>query len=360
MLVLVAAVVTYLLWPDGSDSVATDSSPGTTAESSAPGTGRPLPSGGAAPAEVAESIAVPTIFGEPIPVNPTPGYMAIAPNGRYGYIANRDEGVVTVLDTTSNAVTATIPIPAGPPQFITFSPDGRTAYVTIYNADYTYNAVAFVETSSNTVTATVPVGLRPFAPTTSPDGSLLYVPLHNEGRVEVLDTATAEEVDSYEVVANPHWIAVNADGTVGYTANHESGVVSVLDLTDGGSVITTIPTGLAPHSIEVSPDGTRVSVVNFESSTASVIDTATNTVVATIPVGLKPQDLTYAPDGRHFYTANVDGDTVSVIDTTTNQVTATIPTGDGPTSVSVTPDGRRAYVTNLNDGTVRILDIAAV
>ena len=362
VLVLVAGVLAFLLWPDGSDP--TDRGDGATATGGAPtASDLTLPPGGpptAAPPEPAASIAVPTIFGEPVPVNATPGYLQIAPNGRYGYIANRDEGVVTVLDTTSNAVTATIPIPAGPPQFITFSPDGQVAYVTIYNADYTYNAVAFVETSSNTVTATVEVGLRPFAPATSPDGSLLYVPLHDEGRVEVLDTATAEEVDSYEVVPNPHWIAINDDGTIGYTANHESGVVSVLDLTDGGSVVTTIPTGLAPHSIAVSPDGSRVSVVNFESSTVSVIDTASNAVVATIPVGLKPQDITYAPDGRHFYTANVDADTVSVIDTATNQVTATIPTGDGPTSVSVTPDGRRAYVTNLNDGTVRILDIAAV
>jgi serine/threonine-protein kinase len=363
VLVLVAGVLAFLLWPDGNDDTAGGEGGTTTTAGTPSATDLTLPSGGpptAPPPEPAASIAVPTVFGEPVPVNATPGYLQIAPNGRYGYIANRDEGIVTVLDTTSNVVTATIPIPAGPPQFITFSPDGQVAYVTIYNADYTYNAVAFVETSSNTVTATVEVGLRPFAPTTSPDGSLLYVPLHNEGRVEVLDTATAQEVDSYEVVANPHWIAVSEDGTIGYTANHESGVISVLDLSDGGRVITTVPTGLAPHSIAVSPDGSRVTVVNFESSTASVIDTATNAVVATIPVGLKPQDVTYAPDGRHFYTANVDADTVSVIDTGTNRVTATIPTGDGPTSISVTPDGRRAYVTNLNDGTVRILDISAV
>lgn len=361
VVVAVASVLAVLLWPDGSDSSAGGAAapPTGSAGSSA---GRTLPSTTAGPTTApapARSIAVPTIAGDPIPVNDTPGFLQVAPNGRYAYIANRGAGIVTVLDTTSNAVTATIPIPDGPPQFITFSPDGAVAYITIYNADYTYNAVAFVETASNTVTATVEVGLRPFAPATSPDGRLLYVPLHNEGRVEVLDTSTAQEVDSYAVVANPHWIAISADGATGYTANHESGVVSVLDLGDGGRVITTIPVGQAPHSISLSPDGTRVSVVNFESSTVSVIDTATNAVVATIPVGAKPQDITYAPDGRHFYTANVDGDTVSVIDTATNTVTATIPTGDGPTSVSVTPDGRRGYVTNLEDGTVRILDLTA-
>ncbi len=362
-LVLVAGLLAWLLWPEGGTAATDAGDPGPSATGTAPGPGTPLPPGSApstAPEITSEpSIAVPTVFGDPIAVRPTPGNLAIAPNGRYAYIAHRAEGVITVLDTTSNAVTATIPIEAGPPQFITFSPDGETAYVTIYNADYSYNAVSFVETRSNRVTATVEVGLRPFAPATSPDGSLLYVPLHDEGRVQVIDTASSEEVDSYEVAPNPHWIVVSEDGTVGYTANHESGVVSVLDLTDGGRVITTVRVGQAPHSVALSPDGTRLSVVNYESSTLSVIDTATNAVVTTVEVGAKPQDVSYAADGRHLYTADVDGGTVSVVDTETNRVTATIPIGRSPTTVAVVPDGSRAYVTNLEDSTVRILRLTA-
>ena len=55
--------------------------------------------------------------------------MVAAPNGRQLYIANRAAGVVTVVDTAVDKVTATIPITAGPPQYIAFSPDGRKAYV---------------------------------------------------------------------------------------------------------------------------------------------------------------------------------------------------------------------------------------
>ncbi|MGY1808082.1 protein kinase [Blastococcus sp. SYSU D00669] len=362
VLLVAAGVLTAFLWPRDEG--------GSGGETAAPTTGAPAEGSGSisegppstvpsAPAP-ADSIAVPTVNGEPIDVGETPGYMAVAPNGRYAYVANRGAGVVTVFDTTLNTVTGTIPIEAGPPQFITFSPDGSVAYVTVTNEDYTENYVVFVETASNTVTDTVEVGLRPFAPETSPDGRLLYVPLHNEGRVEVLDTETAQEIASYEVAPNPHWIAISDDGRTGYTANHESGVVSVLDLTDDGRVIAEVPVGLAPHSIAVSPDQTQVSVVNFDSNEVSVIDTATNAVVATIPVGARPQDISYAPDGRHFYTADVDSGTVSVVDTTTGRVTATIPTGGSPTSVAVRPDGRQAYVTDLDSGTVRVLDLAAV
>jgi len=302
------------------------------------------------------SLAVPTVEGDPVGVNPTPGFMAVEPDGRQAYIANRDEGIVTVWDTNLDQVTGTIKIPDAPPWFITFSPDGNQAYITATNApDYTKNVVVFVDTRTNRVTHTVRVGLRPFAPQTSPDGKLLYVPLHNEGRVQVFDTSTAKEVASYPVPHNPHWIAVTKDGRTGYTANHESNVVTVLDLADNGRVVTTIPVGTSPHSIAISPDGTRVSVCNFDSNNVSVIDIATNKVVATIPVGAKPQDLTYAPDGRHMYTANVDGGTVSVIDTETNEVTASLPLGTSPSSVAVLPDGTKAYVTDLDSGTVRIL-----
>jgi YVTN family beta-propeller protein len=358
-LVLVAGTVAVLLWRGGGEPSAdgqagSDASSGqATASTSASGETQ----GSAAPSqEPAVSLAVPSVEGDPVDVNPTPGFMAVEPDGRQAYIANRDEGIVTVWDTNLDQVTGTIKIPDAPPWFITFSPDGNQAYITATNApDYTKNIVVFVDTRTNRVTHTVRVGLRPFAPQTSPDGKLLYVPLHNEGRVQVFDTTSAKEVASYAVPHNPHWIAVSADGQTGYTANHESNVVTVLDLADNGRVVTTIPVGTSPHSIAISPDGTQVSVCNFDSNNVSVIDIATNKVVATIPVGAKPQDLTYAPDGRHMYTANVDGGTVSVIDTETDEVTASLPLGTSPSSVAVLPDGTKAYVTDLDSGTVRIL-----
>src|SRR3954453_14124251 len=358
VLLLVAAGLTVLLWlrsdaaltADGGGAAATSANTGSSDSAPAPSsasTGPPARS-------PAASIAVPTVEGDPIPVDPMPSFMLVAPNGRYAYIAHVDPPEVTVLDTTTNAISSHIPMP-GPPHFITFSPKGEIAYVTLYNADFTYNAVAFVNTATNTVEHTVPVGHRPFAPATSPNGKLLYVPLHNEGRVQVLDTTSATEVASYAVAMNPHWIAVSRDGSRAYTANHESGLVSVLDLTNGGQVLTTIPVGKAPHSIAISPDGSQVAVVCYETNDLWLIDTATGGVVKTVPVGLKPQDVVYAPDGKHLYTANVDGGTISVVDTATYAVTATIATGKSPTSIAVLRDGRTAYVTNLGDGTIRVL-----
>jgi serine/threonine-protein kinase len=90
---------------------------------------------------------------------------------------------------------------------------------------------------------------------------------------------------------------------MGYTTNHFSDVVTVLDLARN-SVVATIKVGDGPHSLELSPDGTRIAVVDYIGGDLRFIDTATNTVVGTVAgIGSGPQDVTYAPDGRHIYTA---------------------------------------------------------
>ncbi|SDC00696.1 serine/threonine protein kinase [Geodermatophilus telluris] len=357
VLVLVAAGVAALLWPrDDGGADAADAAGSTPESTLAPERTEPPAGPSATPPA---SLAVPTQLGDPVPVPPTPGFLAVAPDGRYAYIAHRAQGVLSVLDLTSGTVSSQIRIDAGPPQFVTFSPDGSRAYVTVYDDANTVHAVVFVDTTTNAVLQTVEVGLRPYAAATSPDGRLLYVPLHDEGRVEVVDTATGEAVDSYVVPENPHWIAVSADGRRAWAASHESGVLSVLDLADGGRVVQEVPAGVAPHSVALSPDGSRVAVVAFDSSEAFLVDAATGAVLASGPVGTRPQDVTWAPDGRRFYTADVESDTMSVVDAQTLEVTASPVTGDGPTSVAVSPDGRRAYVTNLGDATVVVYQLTA-
>ena len=55
---------------------------------------------------LARSIDTPTV-GPTVQANATPGYMEIAPNGKFAYIANREAGVLSVFDTTRNTVTGT-------------------------------------------------------------------------------------------------------------------------------------------------------------------------------------------------------------------------------------------------------------
>ncbi|MCO1659821.1 serine/threonine-protein kinase [Pseudonocardia humida] len=315
----------------------------------------PLPTE-AAPAPVGNSSASPTV-GPTVPVGPTPGYMEIAPNGRYAYIANRGAGVLTVFDTTINSVTGAIPVPEGGPQFVAFSPDGTRAYVSIFNNDRTVNEVGVLDTATSTFVARVPTGVRPFALDVTPDGRTVYVPNHDSGSITVIDTASNAVTATVEVAPNPHWVDVSEDGTRLYAANHESNVVTILD-TATNTPITTVPVGLSPHSILAHPSEPLLFNVNYDSSSMSVTDLNSNAVIATVPTAPHPQDVSMAPDGRHGYLATVDDNAIQVFDATTFAITARVPTGRSPTSIAVAPNGRQAYVTNLDDGTVTVLNIA--
>jgi cation/acetate symporter len=305
--------------------------------------------------DIGPEVAIPAL-GPTIEVGKTPGFVAVSPNGRQAYIANRNAQVVTVVDTAVNQVTATIPITAGPPQFLAFAPDGRTLYVTIYNDARTVHVVDVLDTATNTVIGTIPQQARPYLPAVTRDGKRLFIPNHDIGSVSVVSTDTNTVIAQVPVAPNPHSVAFSRDGSRAYTANHESSVVSVVDTTTL-EVLATIPVGKSPHSIAVHPNLPLVSIVNYDGGTVSMIDGITNRVLATIPVGLHPQDIAWAPDGRFAYVVNEGSNTVSVIDGRTNLVTATIPTGIQPTSIAVLPNGRQAYVSNVSAGTLTVLEL---
>jgi YVTN family beta-propeller protein len=304
--------------------------------------------------DVMASVAIPSLA-TPIPIGPTPNFAAASPNGRLLYVANGPAKTITVMDTSVNQMIATIPVPAGPPRFLTFAPDGRRVYLSIWDDARTVAVVAVLDTTSNKIVSSIPVRTRPFRSAVTADGRLLYVPNHDSGTVSVIDTASLKLVREIKVAPNPHWIEFSKDGTRAYTANHESNLISVLDLkTD--AVLATVPVGTSPHALAVHPTRPLVANVNFDSANVTMIDTNTNQVTATIPVGKNPQAIVWTADGRFAYVVNNSDNSVSVINAETNQVTATIPTGPGPTNIAVLPDNRHAYVTTLNNGTLTVLN----
>jgi YVTN family beta-propeller protein len=310
----------------------------------------------------APSVTVPTVAGK-IMVGGNPSYIQVAPNGQFAYAINPGAGLICVINTATDLVSGTIKIPQGPPQFVSFSPDSRTAYVSVYTTRGTVHLIAFVDTATGTVTSTVPVdNFTPGPTTTSPDGGYLYVPNHNmvtsganENVVDVINIADKELVGKIAVPANPHWVAFDKNGRF-YTSDHMSAEVTVLSAKTN-RIIGEIETGETPHSEAMSPDGSRLAVTSFNGNVVFLINTSTEKMIAQIPVGKNPLDIAYSPDGRYIFTTNNEDSTVTVIDTADNRVIAEVPTGKAPTSISVLPNGRQAYVTDDGDGTIEILNL---
>lgn len=277
--------------------------------------------------------------------------------GQYAYVASFEANAVSVIDTTSNSVIATIPVGSGP-FGVASTPDGRFVYVTNSGA----NSVSVIDTSSNAVVATVAVGGSPLGVAVTPDGRFAYALMAGDGSVYAISTATnTVSVAAPIGMSTPVSIAFAPDGRKAYITAASANTVSVLDPATN-SVTASVPVGAFPFDAAVTPDGRFAYVANLASpatEAVSVIDAAGNAVVANVALDDGSQGVAIHPDGRFVYVAHSVTNSVSVVDTATNARVASISVGLNPLRIALTPDGRFAYVTNQDSGSVSVVDTAS-
>ena len=262
----------------------------------------------------------------------------------FAYIGDIVHNTVSVIDTATNALTATIPVGSNP-WGVAVNPAGSLVYVTNHASD----TVSVINAATNAVAATVPVGRNPVGVAVNPAGSRVYVANWSANSVSVIDTASNAVIATIATVT-PVGIAINSAGTFVYVANSSNDTVSVIS-TATNRLSATIPVGTHPYGVAINPAGTFVYVSNglgFAGAINSiaVVSTATNTVTATIPFAEAPGTLAVDPAGGFVYVANSSGSSrsVSIISTATNTVTGSLSVGDIPSGVALSPDGRLLYV----------------
>ncbi len=288
----------------------------------------------------------------------TPGFSSFAITENTGkvdklpiaYITNYGSNNISVIDTATDKVTATVNVDAGP-EGVVVTPDGKTVYVANNNS----STVSVIDTETNTVKATVDVGSWPYGVAVSPDGKKAYVANREDDTVSVIDTTTNTVPATVDVGSWPYGVAVSPDGKKVYVTNYDDNDVSVID-TATNTVTATVNVGAGPDGIAVTPDGKKVYVTNFDDDNVSVIDTVTNKVTDTVDVESGPVGVAVNQAGTKVYVANQNDDTVSIIDIPINTVPATVDVGGVPSGVSVNPDGTKVYVANYYDNTVSIID----
>src|SRR3989454_11709785 len=87
----------------------------------------------------------------------------------FAYVANAASNSVSVIDTASNTVVATVGV-GSRPFGVAITPDGTRVYVT----NGASNSVSVIHTASNTVMATVGGGQFTVGVATNPDGARVY------------------------------------------------------------------------------------------------------------------------------------------------------------------------------------------
>ncbi|GIM94611.1 YncE family protein [Paractinoplanes toevensis] len=298
------------------------------------------------------SVDKPTVIAT-IGVGNEPEGVAVAPDGRTVYVANQNSKVLSIVDTTTRKVT---PLTLrNTPRFVAVSRDGKQVFVSMYDTVLRGSGVAVIDAVGRKVVRYLSTGNMPYALSVGPDGNV-WVPIHGEGRVEVFSAGDQKPEAGITVPRNPHAVGFSGDLMRAFTANHESNLVSVIDMrTD--KLLDTVPVSRAPHSIAVSPDGRRAMVVSYQTNTVDLIDTVTLKRTGPLPVGKGAQCVAFAADGEHAYTVDEAAGTISVVDGQTGKVTSTVKVGRSPRTIGVSADGRFAYVANGEDNTISVLRV---
>ena len=210
--------------------------------------------------------------------------VAITPDGKHAYVTGGSNGTVSVIETATGAVSASIDVGGG--LGVAITPDGRHAYVTGtgFHADTSAplpdplqapDHVSVIDTATGVVSATIPVGPNPGDVAITPDGQHVYVIDHPTGgglgTVSVIDTATGQVSATVSPGRlDPQAVAITPDGKYAYVAGPDEysylpgkedpapdplpirGSVSVID-TATGVASATIPVGKSPGGVAICP-----------------------------------------------------------------------------------------------------------
>jgi YVTN family beta-propeller protein len=259
-----------------------------------------------------------------VPVGVVPDVVAVSPDGTLVYVGNNvgpGVGGISVISTATNTVTATVAT-ANQPDGIVFTPSGAFAYV----ANFVGSSVSVIDTATTTVVATISSAQArtPASAAITPDGAFVYTANFNSNNVSAIDTATNTIVALVPGLTGPASIAITnrARNRAPNASCHDVTVAAGPSCTatasvDNGSVdpdgdtLTLSQSPAAPYSL----GATGVTLTATDPSGASNQCTATVTVVDNTPPSITcPANITTKGNIPDSPFANVDPGTPTATD----------------------------------------------
>ena len=303
----------------------------------------------------------------------TPYGITLNPNNGLFYVSNYGQlnttGSVSVVNGTTNAIVANIPVGKNP-QAIVYNP----ANGLVYTANTLSNTLSIINSTSNSLVGSIIVGAypgkSPSGITINPINNTLYVTNMGSNTVSVINGTTNVAINNITLATgqqeqekaggngffSPAGIAYNSDNGDLYVTNRGSDTLSVINGTTNTLVNEIALDAIAPSGILYNAANNYIYVTNMGSNTVSVINGTTDAIVTTIPVGLGPNGITYNQDNGDVYVANSINGTITIVDGLQNTVSRTIPLGinnnTNPNDISYDASNDTLFVTNTNSSLV--------
>jgi len=179
-----------------------------------------------------------------ITVGRNPFGIAMAPNGAFAWVTNRDDDDVSVINTVTDTVIDVKP--AGQ------TPEGiAVAFGEIYITNDASNSVSVYREIDFQPLATIPTGGSPISVAVSPDGASAIIGNDLDATATIVNTGTNSVRATVPVGTNPAGVAITPDSTRAVIANSTSGSISIVPL--AGGTPTTIPVLGSPSGVAITP-----------------------------------------------------------------------------------------------------------
>ena len=285
------------------------------------------------------------------------------------YQTNSAGDEVHIIDPATNKVVQTvkdIEVPHG----VTFSPDGRRAYITC-EAEKTVWAV---DTKTAKLINKAPLSGHPNNLSISKDGKHLFVAIAvAPGAVDVIDTAGMKLEKSIPIRGAVHNTYVTPDGKYAMAGSVAGKTLTAIDtLTLEKVWDMDFDLGVRPMAFEKAPDGStsRIFVQLSGYNGFAVVDFKTHEEVKRIklpdnPSGGHPEGgapshgIGVAPDGQTLWVNSSPAIGVFIYSLPDLKMQGYVKTGLVPDWITFTPDSKMVYIANSGGNSVTAIDILA-
>ena len=273
------------------------------------------------------------------------------------YVTNTKSDSISVIDTDTLDVVATIPLGAGKPNRVVVHPDGRTAWV-VYDKS---RDLGVIDAEARRLVRRVRIGGNPYNLAFTPDGRHLVVldwsSDASEDEVIFYDLRVGRIDGRVEVSTWPAHSVFSRDGTRLWVSGETAGDVTVIDVAARTILERVVHGGGDAMGLALTADGRTLYAAAGENRVVLKLDTATHKVTAQIPVPGVVHEATLTLDGRFLYTTLRKANRVVVVSTADDRVVATLQQKGYPDLVVMAPGGRHAFVTNRTADLVAVIDV---
>ena len=303
-------------------------------------------------AVICASAQFPETFLGSISVGQNPTDVCISPDGTRAYAAV-GFGFATAININGYSdfsFAGLVPIDGEP---VTLQCDSSGEY--LYVADGENDLLHVINTSTLSVELTLAIQPSPtdMVLYSAGDGERIYLS-HNNGMITVIDTENQTIAETFWAGAEIRSLAITPDQSQIFASDNGSPEEAAINTSTGN--LTRITSGMDSYSCAVSGNGDRLFLACQSWSIIGVMNTESSTVEETIScTGDAPDKMAALPFLPYLYGVCPDQNIITVFGTDDLTEKGEIALSGGPSNIAVHPDGERLFVVCTGDNKIKVI-----